>query len=256
MNPVIFQIGPLAVRAFAAWLALAALAAALIVVGAARLRGEPPLRWLDCLLIALVFGVVGARAGHVMLHWDYFATHTDEILDLRAGGLDWHGALLLATPAALIMARWRRVSWSALSDALALGLPFAAVAVWQGCAAASCGYGAEVRTLADHPLWLVAELPDIYGTLAPRYNLPPLGTALAAALLALLGALTLFDWLRGGRLGLAVLLYSLAMFALGALRGEGVPTWFGMRADQALDLLTAAAGVGLLVAGRGASRYH
>ena len=42
-------------------------------------------------------------------------------------------------------------------------------------AGANCAYGVEVLTLADYPAWLVTESPDVYGTIAPRLNLPMLG---------------------------------------------------------------------------------
>lgn len=51
-------------------------------------------RTFDACLVALGLALVCARFEHVLLRWDYYAEHLDQALDLRRGGLAWHGALL------------------------------------------------------------------------------------------------------------------------------------------------------------------
>lgn len=236
MNPVIFSLGPLSVRVFTAWVALGCFVCAGVVLYGARRRGERLIPWLDTLLGALVGGLLGARVVHVWLNQVYFAEHQSEIFDFRAGGLDWHGALLGALLGGTVVARLRRVAIPALLDGFALAMPLLAMALWRACIDANCGYGLEVRTLADYPAWLVAESPDIYGDIAPRLNLPPLGIALGLLVLAVIGALALARRLEGRRLWVALLIYSLGMALLGFFRAEYAPLWFGRRADQILDL--------------------
>lgn len=239
MNPIVINLGPLQVRAFTFWIALAAAITGVLALGTAAQRRERLMPWLDTLVGAVVGGVIGARAGHVLLNWGYFAAHQDEILSISGGGLNWHGALLGGLVGAALVARVRRVSLPALMDAFALALPVCAVAIWQGCAAAACGYGLEVRTLADYPSWLVTESPDVFGTIAPRLALPTLGTLLALVVLLLVIALYLLRWLRGLRLWVALMVYGLCMALLSPFRGEYVPLWWGRRADQILDLSVA-----------------
>src|SRR5437016_4711051 len=209
MNEIVFQFGPLTIHAFTAWL-MAGVAAGMVMIGGlAAQRGERLAPWLDVILGAVVGGVIGARAVHVWLNWAYFSAHTDQITNLGNGGLDWHGAVALGLAAAIIVAIVRHISIAALTDVLALALPIGAIAAWQGCGAATCGYGLEVRTLADFPSWLVIESPDIYGTVAPRLNLPPVGTALAVIVLVIVVVLAVVGRLRGSRLWLAIALFSL-----------------------------------------------
>ena len=52
------------------------------------------IRNADAYLGALVLGIIGARAFHVSLNWDYFTDNRAEIGMIAGGGLDWHGALL------------------------------------------------------------------------------------------------------------------------------------------------------------------
>jgi phosphatidylglycerol:prolipoprotein diacylglycerol transferase len=229
----------------------------------ARAGGARParawyLRWLDVLLGALLLGLLGARVGHVLLDWPYFAENTAEILQVGAGGLNWHGGLAGALVGAVVMARARRVPLPRLFDALALGLPFMAAALWRACMDAACGYGLEVRTLADYPPWLAAELPNLYGDIAPRLNLPVVGILFAALLGLLVLALAAARRVSGLRLWLILFALGSGMAVISAFRDDYVPLWFGRRADQVLDVLVAlgaaGAGVGVVAARIIASR--
>jgi phosphatidylglycerol:prolipoprotein diacylglycerol transferase len=239
MNPVLISIGPLEIRTFSAWIGLGVGIGGIVVLAIAARAGQRLMPWLDTLIGGLIGGLIGARAFHVWLNWAYFGSRAEEILDLRGGGLDWHGAVVGGVLAAALVARWRHVPIKALYDALALAFPILAIAVWQGCAQTACGYGIEVRSLADHPAWLVTESPDVLGDVAPRLNLPAAGTAIAVAVLLLVALWSALRLLRGLRLWLALIIYALAMAVLGFFRAEYVPVWFERRADQVLDLALA-----------------
>jgi phosphatidylglycerol:prolipoprotein diacylglycerol transferase len=239
VNPVVYRIGSLEIHAFTAWIGIGVAAGIAIALGAAALRRERLFPWLDTSIGAAIGGVVGARAFHVWLNWDYFSAHTDQITMLSTGGLDWHGAIFGGMIGLVITARLRRVPLRPLIDALALALPIGAAATWMACGAANCGYGLEVQTLADYPQWLVTESPDVYGITAPRLNLPPVGILLAAIVLLVVVVMTALRWLTGLRLWLALTLYALGMAVISFFRAEYVPMWFGRRADQVLDLAVA-----------------
>jgi prolipoprotein diacylglyceryltransferase len=239
VNPVVLRLGPLEIRAFTAWIAGAVAVGLVIVLGVALRRQERLMPWLDTVIGAVIGGVVGARAFHVWLNWAYFSVHTDQIIDLGTGGLDWHGAVVGGLLFAVCVALFRHVPIGTLLDAFALALPVGAAAFWFACAVANSAYGLEVPTLADYPSWLVIESPDVYGIIAPRLNLLPIGIILALIVLAVVLVLTAFGWLEGIRLWLALALYSTGMGAIDFFRAEYVPMWFGHRADQVLDLALA-----------------
>jgi phosphatidylglycerol:prolipoprotein diacylglycerol transferase len=243
MNPIVYQFGPIEIHAFTAWIALGVTAGIVITLGMARFRQQRLMPWLDACVGAVVGGVIGARAFHVWLNWAYFSAHTDQIAALSSGGLDWHGAVVGGLIGAASVALVRHVPLLPLMDAFALALPFGAMAGWAASAAANAGYGVEVWTLADYPSWLVTESPDIYGIVAPRLNLPPIGIVLAVVVLVLVVILTLLGRLGGARLWLALCLYSLGMGVISFFRAEYVPIWLGRRADQVLDLALALAAI-------------
>ncbi len=185
---------------------------------------------IDVVLAAVVLGLIGARLEYVALTWEYFAAHTDEILRLELGGLGWHGAVLGAYAGIALMARWRELDQRALLSRWAWALPLIALAGWIGCAAAGCGYGREVDTLANYPDWLVWETRDVYGILAPRYATARFGMVLAV-ISTLVGIRT-----RGERrFWIMLALLSAGMFGIGFLRADASPLVIGLRADQVLD---------------------
>ncbi len=239
MNSPVLNIGPITIHAFTAWMGLGIAIGFVLVIGGAAVRHEKRMSAFDCAIGALVGGVIGARAGHVWLNWAYFSAHGDQIADLSNGGLDWHGAVALGLLFALCVAAIRRVKFGSLADSLALALPVGAIAAWIACAAVPAAYGIEVPTLADYPSWLVIESPDIYGNVAPRINLPPIGIALAVVVLLIVVVLTLGNRLAGLRLWLALALYALGLGVIDMFRADYAPIWSGHRADQVLDLAVA-----------------
>lgn len=240
------EIGPLRLQTFTLALALAVLAS--LVWGFYRLPQQRA-AWVDAALAALFLGLIGARAGHVLLNWNYFAYNAGQIPAIREGGLDWHGGLLGGLLGLLIVARWRKVAISRLLDLLTPALPLLALAGWWGCAAANCAYGAELNSLVDGPALLVAELRDVYGIPAPRYRTQFFGLSLALLGLALAALLIYRGWLVGLRFWLLLALLSVGMFAIGFVRADFAYVIAGLRADQWLDMLVIILSLLVLITG-------
>ncbi|MCC6614902.1 MAG: prolipoprotein diacylglyceryl transferase [Anaerolineae bacterium] len=203
---------------------------------------------VDVLLLAFAGGLALARAEHVLLNWAYFADNTGEVLRLELGGLGWHGAALGALIALWIDWRFRlrdesRIGFTDVLDRLAPALPLLLIAAWVSCSSAGCGYGYEVSTLANYPALIAAELPDIYGVSAPRLNTPLFGLAWAVIILSVLWGTRRTT----GRFWLALSLAGLGMFAIGFARADSVPSAFGLRVDQTLDLIVFGFGLACLI---------
>jgi prolipoprotein diacylglyceryltransferase len=205
--------------------------------------------------VALTAGagaLLGGRIGYVLLLWHIYAGEWGRILDIRAGGLDWHGALIGGLIGLALGWRLRargHIPWARLTDRAAFALPALLLIGWIGCAHAGCAPGAEVRTLADHPAWAVTWARDVYGIYAPRYNTPLYGAGLAGlTLLVMLRA-------RQGRLWAGAAVIGAGMCVIGFWRGDPAPLAFGVRADQIASALIAAwGGVLWYMAGRSAAR--
>jgi phosphatidylglycerol:prolipoprotein diacylglycerol transferase len=181
---------------------------------------------VDAGLAALAAGLVGARAGFVLAHLDYFAAHPAETLWFWQGGLSWAGGAFGASAGLAVFALVSRQPFWHLGDALALPAAFMAVAGWGGCLVDACAYGRR----ADLGL-LTPASPDLFGWTAPRY--PTQATGMVYGLLVV----GLIYWLGSRRTHPGVLAsLSLTLVAAGALalaftRGDPVASVWGLRLD-------------------------
>ncbi|MCM1369923.1 MAG: prolipoprotein diacylglyceryl transferase [Candidatus Amulumruptor caecigallinarius] len=114
-DPVLFSLGPLAVR----WYSLAFAAGFLIgySIEAKMYKHEgAPERWLGILLLyTMVATIVGARLGHVFFYeWDFYSQHPAKIFRIWEGGLASHGGTIAMIIALFIFARFvahKPASW-------------------------------------------------------------------------------------------------------------------------------------------------
>lgn len=241
-------IGPFTLQSFTLFLMFSILVSAGInLAHAGKNRGK----WADVYLAVLASGVIGGRAGHVLLHWEYFTYNTGEIWRLNSGGFDWHGAVFGGLIGLHLAARWQRINAAELLDSLALALPLIALAAWWGCLAANCGYGAEVDSLANYPSWMVSETRDVYGLPAPRYNTQLFGFIWSAFLFGLAAVMRWRGWLVYRQFPSILALMSLCMFIIGFWRGDYAIIIAGLRADQWVD-----AGILLLAISQLARNHH
>jgi phosphatidylglycerol:prolipoprotein diacylglycerol transferase len=181
---------------------------------------------VDAGLAALAGGLVGARAGFVLVHLDYFASRPAETLWFWQGGLSWVGGAIGACASLLIFALASRQSLWPVADALALPTALMALAGWGGCLLEGCAYG---RRAEPGPLTLVST--DMLGWTMPRYPTQ------AAGMIYSLLVVALIFWLGGRRKpsGLLACL-GLTLVAAGALalaftRGDPVASISGLRLD-------------------------
>jgi len=126
VDPVIFSIGPLAVR----WYALAYLAG--FVIGwrlCLRLArqdpsGPSPGLYDDFLTWAVIGTVIGGRLGYVLFyHPDSYLKNPLDVLYIWHGGMSFHGGMIGVVAAIWLFTRSRRVSFFAFSDLLACVTP-------------------------------------------------------------------------------------------------------------------------------------
>jgi phosphatidylglycerol:prolipoprotein diacylglycerol transferase len=243
MMPTMGQIGPITIRTYSLLLDVAVLIGLAALAWRAWQLDQKPAYWLDAGLGALVVGLVAARVGHVAIHWAYFSEHPGEIWEIWRGGLDWHSAILGGLGGLAGVCRLRKLGFWQVSDALAWGLPIGVILTYSGCLMTSCGHGREVRSLADYPTPLVAELPDLYGITAPRFSSQLYGIALGVALLSVVALLRRWP----ARLWAALALLGLGAFGIGFTRGDAVPMVGSLRLDQIFDLVIAVTSIAVAV---------
>ncbi len=126
IDPVLIQIGPIAIR----WYALAYIGGLLLGWRYLRWLVQRPgwrltLEDLDDLLLYVVLGVVlGGRLGYVLFYKPgFYLSHPGEILAVWQGGMSFHGGMLGVIIAMALFA-WRRgISFLEIGDAVAAAVP-------------------------------------------------------------------------------------------------------------------------------------
>jgi phosphatidylglycerol---prolipoprotein diacylglyceryl transferase len=243
MAPEFARIGPMSIRTYSLILDLAVLITLGVLAWQGQRRATRGTAWLDAGLGALVGAVVLGRIGHVIVYWQYYSHHLDQILQLSRGGLNWHIAVLGALIGLALVCRWRGLSFREVTDVLALVLPVGAMLTYTGCLMTSCGHGYEVESLAGYPPLIVMELPDLFGVIAPRLASQVYGIVWSAIVLLLTFTLLRRIEREGVRLWLVLALLGLGAFAIGFTRGDEAPYLGALRLDQVLDLAIVVFGV-------------
>jgi prolipoprotein diacylglyceryl transferase len=125
-SPVIFEVGPFALRWYGLCIALGIAAATWLTVRELNRKGYDGAMALDALLFIVPLGFVGARIYHVVTDYDLYdgAPHSflPGVFEVWNGGLGIYGAVIGGFLGLLIFARLRGISALAFADAAAPGL--------------------------------------------------------------------------------------------------------------------------------------
>lgn len=94
-DPVIFSLGPIALRWYGLAFAIGFIVGYNIVAKMFKHEGAPE-KWLGVLLTYIVVAtIIGSRLGHIFFYqWDYYSQHLDEIFKIWEGGLASHGGTI------------------------------------------------------------------------------------------------------------------------------------------------------------------
>lgn len=117
-----FHIGPLTIHFYALCLIAGMAVAGWIAQRRFVARGGNPDKFQNIILVAIVFGIVGARAYHVVTdHQLYFGSGRNPLdaLKIWNGGLGIMGGVALGALGAWLMARHYKINFTALADCIA-----------------------------------------------------------------------------------------------------------------------------------------
>jgi phosphatidylglycerol:prolipoprotein diacylglycerol transferase len=126
-DPVLFSLGPLAVRWYGLMYVLGFIG--YVVLGKLRVRkglgNGMTESYVDDLLLYAVLGVIlGGRLGYVLFYkFDHYLAHPAEIVQIWAGGMSFHGGFLGVLVAAAIFCRRRKLRWITTMDFVAPLVP-------------------------------------------------------------------------------------------------------------------------------------
>ena len=94
----------------------------LLAAKEAKRTGQNPDDYLDMLLYAVFFALVGARLYYVVFSWDHYKDDLLSILNLRQGGLAIYGGIIGAFTTVYFFTKKRKLSFGQMLDTACPGL--------------------------------------------------------------------------------------------------------------------------------------
>jgi len=238
MHPILFHLGPIPVASYFVVMALVFGVVAVWVGRRAKVLGLTNQQIRVLIGVTLAAMVVGARLGYLVIHWQYYWVHPNEILRLDLGGY----ALFLALPIPALLAARLFVryglpvmkTFGRMVPPMVLGVAIMRI----GCFLQGCCYGKITQVS-----WGIAIPPE------PYLRHPTQLYELTALLLLLAGLLC--QERKGVRpeivLFTSCFVYGIWRFWVGFFRGDYPVALGGLTAAQGLALLLAAVGAIWLV---------
>lgn len=117
-GPLVFQLGPFALRWYGLLIALAVLLGLGLATRLAKARGIDPAVVADLLPVLVLGAVLGARIYYVALEWRQYAGNWADVFAIWRGGIAIHGALIGGLIATVLYCRLRRLAFWPLVDVL------------------------------------------------------------------------------------------------------------------------------------------
>jgi phosphatidylglycerol:prolipoprotein diacylglycerol transferase len=128
-SPVIFEVGPFALRWYGLCIALGIAAATWLTARELNRKGYDGAMALDALFFVVPLGFVGARVYHVITDYELYDGNPHSffpgVFEVWNGGLGIYGAVIGGFLGLLIFARLRGINALAFADAVAPGLVLA-----------------------------------------------------------------------------------------------------------------------------------
>jgi len=121
MIPELFKIGPLTVYSYGLMLGIAFIAGSYIMSYEFKRKKLPDYFSSEITLLAIIFGIVGAKLFHLFENWDQFLENPAEMA-FSPGGLTFYGGLIVATLSVYIYTRVKKVPFLFITDGAAPAL--------------------------------------------------------------------------------------------------------------------------------------
>lgn len=238
LDPVLWRWGPFTVTWHGVWLA-----AGVVLLRQVLLSGGQKVisrRHLDELAVwMLVLGLAGARLMYVVERWELYAAQPARILAFYEGGMWIQGAFLGGTIAVIGYARWRKLSFWHLADAIAIGIPAAELVGRIGCTIQGDVWGVPTNgtwgLVYHHP---GTDIPsELLGV--PTFPVPTLLQVWSASLLVLLLILRKRHPAPGTVFLACMIAYAAGRFVVNVWE-HGQPFVLGLKGPQVVSLATIA----------------
>ena len=241
INPVAFSIGSFNVYWYGIIIGFGFILALIFALTNLKKFGIKRDDFIDCVLVGLICGILGARLYYVIFRWDYYSQHLNEILAVHNGGLAIYGGVIGSVLGGCIIAKIKKMNIPAVLDVAGMGFLIGqGIGRW-GNFVNQEAFGIET----DLPWRMVSENTNNIGV-HPCF--------LYESLWCLLGFFILFFWgikyrKYDGQLALMYIVwYGFERMFVEGLRTDSLYTpFFGLRVSQIIAGVTFIVGAVILV---------
>lgn len=167
MYPILFQVGPITIYSFGAFMALAALTAAWVVHAELKRRGYDPELASSIVFAAAIGGLAGARILFIIEDWNNFLAAPMNYI-FTGAGFTWYGGFLGGALAVSWVAKKNKIPWLIAAD---IGAPALAIAYGVGRLGCHVAGDGDWGSVTDVP-WGVAYTNAIIGWVDPNTGIP------------------------------------------------------------------------------------
>ena len=122
LSKTAFSIGKFDIAWYGIIIALGVFAGLMLARRLAKKSGQDPELYVDFLIYALIFSIIGARLYYVAFSWDQYADDLTQIFNLRNGGLAIYGGVIGAIATAIVYCKTKHYSLRELLDTAMPGL--------------------------------------------------------------------------------------------------------------------------------------
>jgi phosphatidylglycerol---prolipoprotein diacylglyceryl transferase len=257
MFPKLISIGSFFIPTYGTLVAIAFLAALWVVTLLAKRAQLPSERVTNLAIYCALAGLAGAKLFMILFDFKTYWNDPGSLFSLstlQAAGV-YQGGFVVAFVVALLYMRRQHLPVLATCDVFAPGIALGQAIGRLGCFSAGCCWGSET-----HAPWAVT----FHNPQAAELTGVPLGTPLHPAQLyesAADALIFLFLYLQIGKahtsgtiLGWYLTLYSVARFVIEFFRFHEQGLHAGLSYTQWISLATLVAGLGLIIARRGAPK--
>lgn len=141
MHPILFELGPFAIRSYGVCVALAFVIGFYLLETEAKRSAFYPGKILDMGLWVLVAGILGARLLHVLVNLNYYCANPLEMLLFWRGGLAIYGGLISGILAGIVFVRKNAMPFFLTGDFFAPYLALGQAIGRIGCFLNGCCFG-------------------------------------------------------------------------------------------------------------------
>jgi len=154
MCPVLFKLGPLAVKSYGLMLVVAFITGIILALKRAKNAGIKPEKIIDLALIVLVSSLVGSRFFYVVYHLDEFQGYFWDIVnpfqssgEIGIGGLSMMGGVVLSVLSGLVYLFYKRLPLWKIADAVSPSFPLGLAIARIGCFLNGCCPGKPTHSI-------------------------------------------------------------------------------------------------------------